>query len=320
MRRFYLATAFVLGLCWLMAAGVVAGEYKLTNGDIIRGEPASFNDEGFVVRLDIGGFSPRINWSRVTQESLVALAKNPEAAKYADPFIEVPLEVRVKERKKKDIVLQPVPRVEQPEKASFFGSFTSPIGLVLLIAMFVGNIYAGYSVAHYRNRPVGVVCAVSAILPVAGPLLFLSMPTLETHYEESVAEPVEAAAPTPAAAPKKGTREVGQPSGGGLSLSAAGHGDAAKGAEPAIYKRGDFTFNRRFFETKFPGFFRVVPSEAEKDLVLAIKMVKGEHIAKRISRISMTEMHVQLLHGGNEVGVPFAEIAEVRVRNKDAKA
>ena len=88
---------------------------------------------------------------------------------------------------------------------------------------------------------------------------------------------------------------------------------------PAVYKRGDFTFNRRFVETKFPGFFRVVPIEAEKDLVLAIRTNRNEYIAKRVGRISNNEMHVQLLRGGIEQMVLFADILEFHIRHKDAK-
>jgi hypothetical protein len=86
-----------------------------------------------------------------------------------------------------------------------------------------------------------------------------------------------------------------------------------------VYNRSNTTFDRRFFETKFTGFFRVVPAENEKDLVLVVKAAKSEYIARRISRISMGEMHLQLQRGGTEVSVPFGEIMEVSVRNKDAK-
>ena len=85
------------------------------------------------------------------------------------------------------------------------------------------------------------------------------------------------------------------------------------------FKRGDFTLNRRFIETKFSGFFRVVPTEAEKDLVFVVRTNKNEYIAKRISRISSNEMHVTLLRGGIEQMVPFADITELQIRHKDAK-
>lgn len=106
--------------------------------------------------------------------------------------------------------------------------------------------------------------------------------------------------------------------GSSLSLASAAKGGGSGQTLPQIFTRGETTFNRRFFETKFPGFFRVVPGEAERDLVLDIKVVRGEYVAKRISRISSNEMHVQVLNGG-EVMVLFAEMTSVTLRHKDAK-
>ena len=46
--------------------------------------------------------------------------------------------------------------------------------------------------------------------------------------------------------------------------------------QPAVYKRGEFTLNRRFFETKFAGYFRVVLGEAEKKFVIIIRLAREE--------------------------------------------
>jgi hypothetical protein len=104
----------------------------------------------------------------------------------------------------------------------------------------------------------------------------------------------------------------------GLSIAGGGEKHAAAHG-PQIYKRGEFTFNRRFMETKFSGFFRVVLSEADKDNVILVRTAKEEFVAKRISRISSNEMHLQLI-SGKEVSVAFADIAEMQLRQKDAKA
>ena len=66
----------------------------------------------------------------------------------------------------------------------------------------------------------------------------------------------------------------------------------------------------------------MIPSETEKDLVLVVKAVRGEYVGKRISRISMNEMHMQLQSGNAsaEVMVPFVEIQSVQIRHKDAKS
>ena len=90
-------------------------------------------------------------------------------------------------------------------------------------------------------------------------------------------------------------------------------------AEPKIFNRGEYTFNRRFIETQFAGFFRVVPSEADKDLLLVFKTPKQQYIGRRISRISSNELFLQLQQGGGtkEVSIGFTEIAQIQIRHKD---
>ena len=106
---------------------------------------------------------------------------------------------------------------------------------------------------------------------------------------------------------------------GGLSLAAAEKTAAsAAHSQPQIFQRGEHTFNRRFFETKFPGFFRVVLGDAERDLVLVFRTPKQEFIGKRISRISTNELHLVLLAGG-EKSISFSEVTSVILKHKDAK-
>ena len=79
-------------------------------------------------------------------------------------------------------------------------------------------------------------------------------------------------------------------------------------------------FNRRFFETKFSGFFGVIRRDSEKDMVILIKSARGEYIAERISRISANDLHAQVRkgHASEEVMIPFTEIQEVQLKHKDA--
>jgi hypothetical protein len=110
-----------------------------------------------------------------------------------------------------------------------------------------------------------------------------------------------------------------QGSGLGLAGGAAAAGKpAANPAYSQVYNRSNTTFERRFFETKFTGFFRVVPADPEKDLVLVVKTPKQEIVATRVSRISASEIHLQLQRG-SEASVTFGEITEVSVRPKGAK-
>jgi len=87
-----------------------------------------------------------------------------------------------------------------------------------------------------------------------------------------------------------------------------------------IFQRGQYTFNRRFFETKFSGFFGVVRSAAEKDLVFTVKTMGGEFVVRRITRLAANDIHFEVLKGGisQEVMVPFAEIQEIWLKHKDA--
>jgi hypothetical protein len=269
--------------------------------------------------LAIGGFSPQIRWTRFTQESLQELAKNPKAAAFADPFIEIPPEARPPEKKKREITVKPVEnRLPRYEKVGFSEAWTSPAALMILLVLYAANLYAAYEIALFRNRPPGLICGLSAVLPVLGPLVFLSLPSLDEQGAEVAAAPDSTEAPAAiahAAAP-------GVAAGGGLGIAkTAAKEEASAGAMvPAVFKRGDFTLNRRFVETKFSGFFRVVPIEAEKDLVLVVRTNKNEYVGKRISRISSNELHIMLLRGGAEQMVPFADITELQIRHKDAKA
>lgn len=329
MRRLYFFL-FVLGLGWLAAVAARAQEFKLTDGTTIYGNVSTYDENGVVFRLRSGGFSKRIPWGLFSQESLKSLAADPKAREFAEPFIEIPPEARPRP-KPRPVVLKDVPRVELPAgRPTFFSSFGKPIGLLILGVLYLANLFAAYEIAQYRNRPGAVVCGLSALLPLVGPLIFLASPTLASpgvSEEEAFAAlppepgPAPIAAASPAAATRGSLGKVGVPppmSGTGLRLAEAAPEQKAGRPEPKIYKRGDYTFNRRFIETQFSGFFRLVPSEAEKDLVLVIRTPKQEYLAKRISRISATDMFIQPIQvGAKEVNVVIGEIAEIQVRHKD---
>jgi hypothetical protein len=156
---------------------------------------------------------------------------------------------------------------------------------------------------------------VAVVLPVLGPIIFLSMP-------KRVAAPAPAAA-QPAAAPH--TFAVGgaaAPAAAGIHIVDASWHAASAAPPPEVqtFQRGQFTFNRRFFETKFSGYFAVIRREAEKNMVLTIKTGRAQHVVERITRIATNEMHVDvgLSAVKNEIMVPFAEIVEVQLKPKDA--
>jgi hypothetical protein len=286
----------------------------LTDGTAVTGDVISFNDNGIVFRLNVDQYSQRVPWTKFTQDALKLLANNPKVRPLAEPFIETPPPSRVK---KGEIKVHEVSRLELPPKQSLFGAlFSSSVGLVVLLLIYVANIYAAYEIAACRAQPIALVMGVAVVLPVVGPVIFLSMP-------KRVA-PTEAAASQPAAAPH--TFAVGgaaAPAAPGIHIVDASWHAAAPAAAPSevqTFQRGQFTFNRRFFETKFSGYFAVIRREAEKNTVLTVKTGRAQYVVERITRIATNEMHVDvgLSAVKNEIMVPFADIVEVQLKPKGA--
>lgn len=309
-------------LCGLLSPRLMGTDYQLTNGDVISGKTVTFSAEGVLFSLDIGGFSPQIRWAKLSQDALKELSKDPKAAAFADAFIDTPADTKRVEKKAKPITVKPVEtRLPHYDKIGFAEAWTTPAALLIFFALYAANLYAAYEIARFRQRPAGLVCGISAILPVLGPLVFLSLHTLDEHSHEAHGD--EAGYEPPPLPAAHGAKQGGAaPAAAGLGLAAsAKYESTISGAmTPETFKRGDFTFNRRFVETKFSGFFRVVPTEAEKDLVLVVRTSKSEFIGKRVSRVSSTDMHLQLLRGNIEQSVPYEDVTEFQIRHKDAKA
>jgi hypothetical protein len=326
--------AIFMGLSVLLMGSIVSGlaeSYLLVDGSTLEGEPVAFGSDGVAFKKPDGTFSERVGWTNFTQAALKKLAALPKA----QPFLESYLEPDEPAAKKPtpEIKLRPVPRLPRPDpKAGIGGLFSSSLSLVILLIIYCGNIYGGYEIAIFRNYPVALVCALSAIAPVLGPVIFLSLPTRppvmpgavrrEQEEEEEELEVIEQAAPAPAGPAPSRAQSFSVPSSGGASAGAASAAPATSAPrQPAtIYQRGQTTFNRRFFETKLSGFLRIVPSESEKDLILVIRSARGEHSGQRVSRIMPNELCLLVQKGGAsaEVIIPYAEIQEVQVRHRDS--
>ena len=208
-------------------------------------------------------------------------------------------------------------RLALPPKQSLFGALVaSSIGLVVLLLIYVANIYAAYEIAACRAQPIALVMGVAAVMPVLGPIIFLAMPKR--------AAPAQPAAQQPTAAPH--TFAVGgaaAPVASGIHIAEASWRGASSSAAPSevqVFQRGQFTFNRRFFETKFSGYFAVIRREAEKKMELTVKTGRAQYVVERITRIATNEMHVEvgLSAVKQEVMVPFAEIIEIQLKPKAA--
>jgi hypothetical protein len=214
--------------------------------------------------------------------------------------------------------------------------FGSPVGLFILLVLYGANLYAAYEVAVYRGQPTSTVCGLAAIpfLGVLSPIVFIAMPNKVARLDwvpeeqsrfQAIAPPTDvgpspaenvpvALAPAPPARPATAYKTT--------YTTAASPGPepaAAALPEPIVFRRGDFSFNRRFFETKLAGFFRLVPSEADKDMVVFIKSGRGEFAGRRIIKITPNELYLQVFHDNATADemIPFVEILEVQIRHKD---
>jgi hypothetical protein len=329
MRRF----GFIL-ICVLVIAAYAAhaATFRLSDGSQIVGDPISLSENGVVFKEGDGTVSQRLSWDKFTPEALkglMAQAKTPHDRALLQPLVEnLPEETT----KLQEIVVDPVPTPERPTRnIGLFAIFGSPMGWMILLILYGTNIFAAYEIAVYRQQPIKTVCGLAAVpfFGILSPIAFIAMPAKQAPPEIEEAAPAavaEAQVPADAAAPAAHTGRSSQtPSRAPISMASVTHAPeapppAAALPEPVVFARGEFTFNRRFFETKFPGFFRAIRAEAEKDLVLFFKTSRGNFSGRRITNITPNELYLQVFN--NDVTademIPFIEVMEVQIRHKDA--
>lgn len=281
--------------------------FELMDGTKVEGDVISAKPDGLQIRTG-GNNYEKLEWGKFSQSTLNELKKDRKLEPYVEPYIEIPLDEKIK---KTEVTIKEVPRLERPAKGSLLGAmFSSSIGIVCMLLLYGANIYAGYEVAVVRAYPVAMVCGIAAVVPVIGPVIFLCLPTKMPAVEDAL-EGDEQDVPAE-------TYSVGR---GASNAESAAHAAASPTKEKTqSFKRGQFTFNKRFIETKFAGFFGAVRNAGELDLSLIIKTAHSEFITIRIAEISTTDMQVDVYTGGTsqQVNIPFAEILEMKIKHKDA--
>jgi hypothetical protein len=324
--RKILCIIFGFWLCGLLAIAN-AETYQMADGTSVTGDIVSFNDDGVMFHTADDKYTERISWTRFSQDGLKTLAENAKVAPFAQPFIEKP----PPERPQAAQNVHRVNRLELPPKGSVIGGlFTSSLGVIMILLIYAANIYAGFEVAVFRARPPAAVMGLAAVLPIAGPIIFLCLPTYmppgatEEDMQTETGAPPEAIAPPGAPQPQPETVESVQvataTSGWKTATTSSSKPAAASYPAPEIFQRGQFTFNKRFFETKFSGFFGMIRTGANKDMVILIKTGKGQYVAERVTRISSNDAHFEVVSGAarQEVMVSYGEIQEVQLKHKDA--
>jgi hypothetical protein len=300
----------ILGLCFCGLLVVVrADTFALADGTSLTGDIVKSSDTGMMLHLPDDTYT-NVLWTKFSQDALKELAKNTKIKPLVEPFIEIPMSERPR---KPEVEIQNVTRLELPPKQSLPGALaSSSVGLIALLLIYAANIYAGFEIAVFRARPKALVMGVAAVLPILGPIIFLAMP------RQVEAAPVEIQAEADPAT----FAVAGQPPASEeIQITAmSSQSSSAKPDSGQIFKRGQFTFNRRFFETKFPGFFGAERSAADQNNILIVKSTAGQFVVERITRIAASDVHLEISLGEmrQEVMVPFADMQEIQLKPKDA--
>lgn len=304
----------IVSIGWLARGDTL----ELVGGGTLSGEIVSANPQGLVVKKEDGSFSPRTPWTNFTQNALNELAKNPKTKSFVELYVEPPEEQSAKKKAEPEITVKIPPRLDRPDRTAGIGAlFKSPLSIVLLLIIYAANIYAGYEVSIFRNYPAAAVCAVAAVAPIVGPALFICLPTrMQAAPQEGAETLATEHQQQHLVVPHEGMEEE--------AAAAAAHEAAPAEAgsalpQPIVYGRGYYSFNRRFFETKMAGFMRMVPSDAEKDMLIHMKSSRGQHVGTRIVRLMPNELYLHVTKGGasQDVMIPYNEIAEIQIRHKD---
>jgi hypothetical protein len=315
---FHKFSAFLL-FCVLMATAAYAQNQNITlhfaDGTSLTGEIVQVNESGILLREPDGKNPPRVPWTKLSQADLKELQQNPKAEKFVEPFIEV---TQAEKLKKTEVEIKPFPKMQRPTGVSLIGALCGSVtGIFVLLILYAANLYAAYEIAIFRAQPPALVCGVAAVAPLIGPVIFISMPTrlrekqADWQTAEEVAPLSEADAAIAAeqqavaAEQQATTHTAAQPAGP---------------PPPKVFARGQFTFNRRFFETQLPAFFAMARPEAERDTVLTFKTARGAFQVQRISRISASDITLQVHkgHAFEDHLIPFVEIQEVQLQRQHA--
>jgi hypothetical protein len=310
----WLWLAFFVSL--LAGSHSFAADYQLVTGEILAGEPLAPDTRGVIIKRSDGSLSERVPWTNFSQAALQNLATAlPKQQKLLEPFLIEDEPEPVKKAREEGRFTAP-PRIDRPDLKAGLGSlFSSPLSLSLLLLVYLANLYAAFEISLFRNYPIPLVVGIAAVAPVLGPIIFLCMPT---HIPREEMQEVLEHTPEQIAY----EHAAGAEQADGHEEHAAGHGagHGAPAAAATVYQRGSTMFNRRFFETKMSGFLRVVPGEAEKDMLIFVKSARGEHVGQRLSKVLQNELYLQVIKAGatSDVAIPYSEIYEIQIRHKDA--
>ena len=238
-------------------------------------------------------------------------------------------------------------RPELPEAKGIFGAYfgTKP-GLLMLFLIWGANLWAAHNIGVYRRWPKFMVPGIAAVAPLVGPAVILAMKPKKVEKKETVMakedeeKPAKkkAAVAKPVSKAKVVTAKPGAAAGGAGARAGAGAAKAKqaqaqapmaappqpgaaaaapKALEAASYEKGSVNINKRFIETKFAPFFKLVPDEPYRSGWMCFVTPRGEYWAKRIPKITQTDLTIQCPQEGGgtlDQTIQIAEITAIHIR------
>ncbi len=215
----------------------------------------------------------------------------------------------------------------------------NPAGIFLALLVMALSGYAGFEIARFKNRPVKLVCALSAALPVLGPAVFLALPPQAAVASTApaalgvpgAAELPGTTPPTPLPAPRSLKYEddpdspyANLPAGGVEETQFAEEPFAAPSAPSAPtapvpvaqslehYHSSEYDFTPAFFSEYFAQFVGAAATSGE---ALILRTASTEYSVHYISAVDATGLQFIFADQGQwmEEFVTYADLTEVEV-------
>ena len=351
MKRIITFTLFLLCSLPLMARDL-EGVFKTVDGQTYEGRTVNYKAEGVTFRLSAGpnkgSFSSRIPWRRFTQQTLQFFNTDLDARPFVSLLIATPEDEMAEEMlaSQNAATAAAVGSVDvvshgRPEQVpGLIGSFFKGGGLLLLLLLYAANIYAAYEISFFRRYPMPMVTGISAAAPFITPIVFLCMPLKkkkkvvieeaeeEDEYAEEYGEGEYAVegeyAEGAVAYDEHGNPIPADPAAGYAVPYQEPEPEPVQLPETKVFERGKFNLNRRFIESKFAGFFRAVPGENEKDMILIVRASQGEFISNRILKATNTEVTFSVPKGEEgsaatiDKVIPLNDLLCITLKHRDA--
>ena len=224
----------------------------------------------------------------------------------------------------------PFPERRPPASGLSSETMVNPSGIFLTLLVMALSGYAGYEIARFKKRPVKLVCALSAMLPVLGPAVFLALPPQNSSEATQFASPGVPGAPdmpgTTPPAPLPAVKELkyeDDPDSPYANLTAGGVEETqfveeSVAVPPAVakslehYHASEYEFTPAFFSQYFAQFVGAAATTGE---ALILRSNSDEYPVHYISSVDVTGLQIIYAANGQWVQqfLTYADLTEVEV-------